>query len=160
MIAVQLHLLHCCFQPRLGSYPPHAKIHAGQDHHHCEGDGQHASETIRSFRHSVFSFLAGIDTRPVRFLYLVSACIKKRAVCQITSDLTAARFCCFARVLPRKESTAFFRCGEFAFHLCMSPDSALITFSYLPKGYDLLRLVCRVLSGFMKMSCTLHNIPT
>ena len=160
MIAVQLHLLHCCFQPRLGSYPPHAKIHAGQDHHHCEGDGQHASETIRSFRHSVFSFLAGIDTRPVRFLYLVSACIKKRAVCQITSDLTAARFCCFARVLPRKESTAFLRCCELAFHLCMSPDSALSTFSYLPKGYDLLRLICRVLSGFMKMSCTLHNIPT
>ena len=36
--------------------------------------------------------------------------------------------------------------------LCMSPDSALITFSYLPKGYDLLRLICRVLSGFGEIS--------
>ena len=44
--------------------------------------------------------------------------------------------------------------------LCMSPDSALSTFSCLPKGYDLLRLVCRVLSGFMKMPCTLQDIPT
>ena len=36
--------------------------------------------------------------------------------------------------------------------LCMSPDSALITFSYLPKDYDLLRLICRVLSGFGEIS--------